>query len=805
MDGTPPAFLENLGKALEEFFCFYGAPAFVIIMTDSMLYKYPEAERESLRQVYETAARDVLAGSIFAGVRINGGDGREKPDVRAIQDMLDAALAYVGRTKGAIDRGAGGGRGPKGGMGAAGDPGYTAGYTAKQTNFLVSLVSELLVKQHPSFSDHLVRFHKHVLSEIGHNDDPEVIDGLLRTLGDVSSKMRALHMTKMTLDTAHVAMRAHLREMTEHLSSTRAEQEMGRDDDAQMPSSGILQDVLDYVDHRLSAYVSALDAKEDEQRLATPVYEVVQQHRVRTLFDLVIDYPESLPALEDLKECIKHTKKYGMLVNDFSSSVMTRLLHPGAATSDIIQHYLSTIRVLKYIEPSGYILDIISKPIQRYLRSRKDAIKNIVLLLTDDDGEDGEGGEGGEGGGHPGSAASLFSSSGMEDSMTGLNQFYESDAVAFASIKTWTPAPLEIADGFVGRGQRGARRRAARGNPNHQSFYRRPSSDTISLLTDIYGTKELFLSAYRSMLAEKLVHKIDFDCTKELKTLELLKIRFGEAALQNAEIMMRDVNDSKRLNAVIHGGKSGRGKTPAEGDAAEDTSGFFSSLRVLVTSDQYWPSISKDDAIDFALPADVEAATALFGRRYHSQKAPRTLKWKKSIGEVCLDLTLGDETIEFNVSPVQATILLAFEGRPEYALAELSEHLKLPEPMLLHNAIFWINEGVMRLEKMPNNVQVLRRNEAITRPMTTMDVDDGEDKDDGVDASLEYLEPFIVGMLTNFDGLPLERIHNMLKMFVTDPPYDRGIDDLSRLLESMVGRGVCVFEQPARLYRRPPE
>ena len=205
--------------------------------------------------------------------------------------------------------------------------------------------------------------------------------------------------------------------------------------------------------------------------------------------------------------------------------------------------------------------------------------------------------------------------------MTGLNQFYENDAVAFASIKTWTPAPLEIAVGV--NGQRGAGRGAPRGNPNRPSSYRRPSGDTISLLTDIYGTKELFLSAYRSMLAEKLVHKIDFDCSNELKTLELLKIRFGEAALQNAEIMMRDVNDSKRLNAVIHGGKGGGGGgAPSDGDAMDDANGFFSSLRVLVTSDQYWPSISKDDTIDFSLPADVEAATRPVRQALPQPKGP---------------------------------------------------------------------------------------------------------------------------------------------------------------------------------------
>ena len=35
-------------------------------------------------------------------------------------------------------------------------------------------------------------------------------------------------------------------------------------------------------------------------------------------------------------------------------------------------------------------------------------------------------------------------------------------------------------------------------------------------------------------------------------------------------------------------------------------------------------------------------------------------------------------------------------------------------------------------------------------------------------------EQYVMGMLTNVDtGLALDRIHNMLKMFMVDPPYNR--------------------------------
>lgn len=40
------------------------------------------------------------------------------------------------------------------------------------------------------------------------------------------------------------------------------------------------------------------------------------------------------------------------------------------------------------------------------------------------------------------------------------------------------------------------------------------------------------------MLAEKLVAKTDFDCSRELRTMELLKLRFGDSNMHDAEIML---------------------------------------------------------------------------------------------------------------------------------------------------------------------------------------------------------------------------------------------------------------------------
>ena len=54
-------------------------------------------------------------------------------------------------------------------------------------------------------------------------------------------------------------------------------------------------------------------------------------------------------------------------------------------------------------------------------------------------------------------------------------------------------------------------------------------------------------------------------------------------------------------------------------------------------------------------------------------------------------------------------------------------------------------------------------------------------------------DQYVLGMLANFDGMPLDRIHNMLKMFVQEPhPYDKTQDQLSDELARLVGSGKLV-------------
>jgi anaphase-promoting complex subunit 2 len=71
------------------------------------------------------------------------------------------------------------------------------------------------------------------------------------------------------------------------------------------------------------------------------------------------------------------------------------------------------------------------------------------------------------------------------------------------------------------------------------------------MLVNIYGSKELFVNEYRTLLADRILTQFNYEIEKEIRYLELLKLRFGETQLHYCEVMLKDVADSKRLNARV--------------------------------------------------------------------------------------------------------------------------------------------------------------------------------------------------------------------------------------------------------------
>ncbi|KAG7578753.1 Anaphase-promoting complex subunit 2 C-terminal [Arabidopsis thaliana x Arabidopsis arenosa] len=516
-------------------------------------------------------------------------------------------------------------------------------------------------------------------------------------------------------------------------------------------------------------------------RLEYFAYETLQDLRIAKLFEIIVDYPESSPAIEDLKQCLEYTGQHSKLVESFITSLKYRLLTAGASTNDILHQYVSTIKALRAIDPAGVFLEAVGEPIRDYLRGRKDTIKCIVTMLTD-----GSGGNA-NGSGNPGDSLleELMRDEENQENVGFDDDFHTDDKQAWLNASRWEPDPVEA-------------------DPLKGSLSQR-KVDILGMLVDIIGSKEQLVNEYRVMLAEKLLNKTDYDIDTEIRTVELLKIHFGEASMQRCEIMLNDLIDSKRVNTNIKKA-SQIGAELRENELSVDT------LTSTILSTNFWPPI-QDEPLE--LPGPIDKLLSDYANRYHEIKTPRKLLWKKNLGTVKLELQFEDRALQFTVSPTHAAIIMQFQEKKSWTYKDLSAVTEIPIDALNRRVNFWISKGVLRESTGANSdSNVLTLVESITDSGKNEGEEElltGEEESETSIASVEdqlrkemtIYEKFIMGMLTNFGSMALERIHNTLKMFcVADPSYDKSLQQLQSFLSGLVSEEKLEFRDGMYLLKK---
>ncbi|OWZ10966.1 Anaphase-promoting complex subunit [Phytophthora megakarya] len=454
--------------------------------------------------------------------------------------------------------------------------------------------------------------------------------------------------------------------------------------------------------------------------------------RITQLFEMIKEFPDSVPALEDLRQCLERTQQHGDLLQEFRSALQTRLLQPGANTSAILEIYVSTIKAFRLLDPKGVLLEALSDPVKEYLRKRKDTVRCIVQSLTDEQHGD------------------LFEEL-RRDNMRIIQHDDDSDDDEDISPDSWEPDPIEA-------------------DPTKTSRSR-SSDDILRILVNIYGSRELFVNEYRMMLADKLLQNLEFDTDLDVQTLELLKLRFGEDSLHQCEIMVRDIEDSKRLNLNVQSTM----EHPAD---------------ATIVSHQFWPPLQGED---FMLHQTISKDIDAFKDAYHVLRNPRSLDWNPSLGSVQLSIDLEGVVREFTVSPLQATIILYFEDKDRWNVEELAAKLEISDEVLLKHVSLWVNHGLVSFAS--------GRKELVASssfPDTRCDDDSmmeeletAVSQDALAEEDLKVLESYVVGMLSNFGSLTIQRIHNMLSTFARSgaQPYTKTISGLSAVLSTLVSKG----------------
>ncbi|KAL7280018.1 hypothetical protein ACG7TL_006431 [Trametes sanguinea] len=471
--------------------------------------------------------------------------------------------------------------------------------------------------------------------------------------------------------------------------------------------------------------------------------------RIQEIFDIIIDYPDSQSALQDLKvassgpglddinvivdrvrrrlqECLQRVDQRSQLVITLRKANKKRLLHPGADTKVILAQYVSIIRCLRIIDPPGVLLYKVADPIRKYLRGRADTIRCIVASLVGD-GESGD---------------SLVDEN---EPIQPLQQMQADDY----TDPNWEPEPIDA------------------------DFRTNKPSDVISTLVSIYDSKDLFVKELQVLLTQRLLAVKDGNYERERRNIEILKIRFGEAALQVCEVMLRDMTDSRRIDQHVQAQKP-------------------MPLHPTIISKHFWPPLQTNS---FTMPGQFREIQESYAREYHLFKPDKKLHWLSHLGTIKLEIELQDRTISEEVPPLEASIIELFSQKDTWTVDQLVTEFKSVEKTAILKALTtWVDLGVLKEEEsdrykllevaeaVPSRSKAPARSAPVVEETThTLSVQQQQAE------QMKVFWKFIEGMLTNLGTLPLARIQAMLKFA---PGYDRTIEQLAEFMEAARREGL---------------
>lgn len=143
----------------------------------------------------------------------------------------------------------------------------------------------------------------------------------------------------------------------------------------------------------------------------------------------------------------------------------------------------------------------------------------------------------------------------------------------------------------------------------------------------------------------------------------------------------------------------------------------------------------------------------------------------------------------------------------EWTVEELSEVMHVPATVLRRKITFWVSQGVL---KEISSDKFLLQEESASKNRSTAEIVEEEEVESAMasasdqrEEELQVFWSYIVGMLTNLDSMPLERIHQMLKMFASQGPgaVECGLPELRHFLDRKVREHQLLFS--GGLYRLP--
>jgi anaphase-promoting complex subunit 2 len=292
-------------------------------------------------------------------------------------------------------------------------------------------------------------------------------------------------------------------------------------------------------------------------------------------------------------------------------------------------------------------------------------------------------------------------------------------------------------------------------------------------LLEIFPSKSNFAKEYHHILSQQLINMTTYDAESQIRHVEILTGKFGEASMSQAKVMLKDVADSRRLF---------------------NTHSPQHSFSALVISHLFWPKLP---TIHFIPPQFVREYYHLmrqmdaYAKTYEETKTSRKLEWMPDHGQVELTVTKKDGTsLELQVPPIEAAVLLLFESESELPTSLVAERVGTSMERAKLAVHFWNSHQVLQLLDdlvvSLDDIEPERLKALSSKKVVSPSAESAPSKQQ-FHEHVQTIWPMIQGMLTNLGALDKEMIHRTLGMFVSDAfQYSLTLLELEEFLEFLV-------------------
>ncbi|CAI5446306.1 unnamed protein product [Caenorhabditis angaria] len=471
---------------------------------------------------------------------------------------------------------------------------------------------------------------------------------------------------------------------------------------------------------------------------------------------VVTEFPRKFRTIFTLRYCMQQTNNHARdhLTKYLLSEVEKYLLLASVDTKIILNAYASCVESLRELDSTCIIMHRICGIIKEYLKKRNDTVQQIISYITSDKKEELE----------KDLTNSKRSAMMDEDELKGVNDEFLPENMDPTGWYEWEPHPCDSVIGETAHG--------------------RQSIDVFNMLVSVYGSKELFVKEYRSLLAERMSNSDKKDPVFERRYLELLKLRFQYSELQHCDVMLRDVEHSQHVDQCVE---------------------KFTGLPVsgCIVSAHYWPKIEQEKVEDNygVMPEALSNAMKIYARKYSEVREQRELCWLKDIGCVEIDLELDGVRIEKTIPNMYATVLYLLLEKESWTAPEVAEKLGLTTSHARRRLDWWRKQGLLTVGVMPGgtlelwsltkNTNGLASNRAKSpEPIDEdeMAIDDSADIVESLEQYWGYTRNYISNHGANGE-VKAERMHRVYRMFGS-PTSGPTLDHVTTFLQRKVQLGL---------------